>query len=48
MIVVGWIVMALVALVARWISQLVVVSGTHPLEAMLVGIVIGAIIRNMG
>ena len=48
MIIVGWAVMAGVAYVSRLISRLVVVNGTHPLEAMLVGIVLGVVIRNAG
>lgn len=48
MIIVGWAIMAGVAYVSRLISRLVVVNGTHPLEAMLVGIVLGVVIRNAG
>ena len=48
MIVAGWIVMALVAYVSKWISRLVVINDTNPLEAMLVGIVLGTIARNVG
>lgn len=48
MIVAGWIVMVLVAYVSKWISRLVVINDTNPLEAMLVGIVLGAIARNVG
>jgi len=47
-IVFGWIVMAAVAYASQWISKLVEVNGTHPLEAMLVGIVLGALARNLG
>ncbi len=48
MVLIGWIVMALVALLSIWISSLVVVNDTHPLEAMLVGIILGAVARNLG
>ena len=48
MVFVGWIVMAAVAYVSKWISRLVVVHGTHPLEAIVVGVVLGAIARNAG
>jgi len=48
MIIVGWAVMAGVACVSMLISRLVVVNGAHPLEAMLVGIVMGALARNAG
>ena len=48
MIVAGWIVMVLVAYVSKWISRLVVINDTNPLEAMLVGILLGAIARNVG
>lgn len=48
MIVLGWIVLAAVSYVSQWISRLVEINGTHPLEAMLVGIVLGALARNLG
>lgn len=48
MIILGWVVMAGVAYISRLISRLVVVNGTNPLEAMLVGIVLGALVRNAG
>jgi len=47
-ILIGWIVMAAVAYVSQWISKLVEINGTHPLEAMLVGIILGALARNLG
>jgi uncharacterized integral membrane protein (TIGR00698 family) len=40
--------MAAVAYASMWISKLVEINGTHPLEAMLVGIVLGALARNAG
>jgi len=40
--------MAAVAYVSQWISKLVEINGTHPLEAMLVGIILGALARNLG
>ncbi|MBN1224961.1 MAG: putative sulfate exporter family transporter [Candidatus Aminicenantes bacterium] len=48
MVIVGWIVMAVVALISQWISNLVNIKGSHPLEAMMVGIVLGAAARNAG
>ena len=48
MVIVGWIVMALIAILSKWISKLVVINGTNPFEAMMVGIIIGAIARNAG
>lgn len=48
MIVFGWIVLAAVSYASQWISKLVEINGTHPLEAMLVGIVLGALARNLG
>jgi len=46
--VIGWIVMAVVAYFSLWISGLVVIGGSHPIEAMMVGIVLGALARNAG
>ena len=48
MIVVGWIVLAGAAFLSQGISKLIVVNGTFPLEAMLVGLVLGAGARNAG
>jgi len=48
MIVAGWTVMAIVAYASMWISRLIVVRGTHPVEAMMVGIILGAAARNAG
>ena len=48
MVIVGWIVMALIAILSKWISKLVVINGTNPFEAMMVGIIIGAVARNAG
>ncbi len=48
MIVIAWAVLAAVAYVSKWISGLVVINDTHPLEAMLVGIILGALARNLG
>ncbi|MGB2906045.1 MAG: putative sulfate exporter family transporter [Candidatus Aminicenantaceae bacterium] len=48
MIVIAWIVLAAVAYASKWISSLVVINDTHPLESMLVGIVLGALARNLG
>jgi len=48
MVVAGWIVMAVVAYASMWISRLIVIRGAHPVEAMMVGIILGAVARNMG
>jgi uncharacterized integral membrane protein (TIGR00698 family) len=48
MVIVGWIVMAVVAYGAMWISRSIVIRGAHPVEAMMVGIVLGAVARNAG
>lgn len=48
MVLLGWVVMAVVAYASMWISRLVEIRGTHPLEAMMVGIVLGAAVRNTG
>ena len=48
MVIVGWIVMALIAILSKWISKLIVINGTNPFEAMMVGIIIGAVARNAG
>jgi len=48
MILLGWAVMAAVAFISRLISGLVEINGTHPLEAMMVGIILGAAARNIG
>ena len=48
MVIVGWIVMAIVAYVSLWISRLIVIRGAHPIEAMMVGIILGAVARNLG
>lgn len=48
MVIVGWIVMALIAILSKWISKLIVINGTNPFEAIMVGIIIGAVARNAG
>ncbi len=48
MILIGWIIMAVVAYISMWINRLVVVKGTHPFEAIAVGVVLGALARNIG
>jgi len=48
MVVAGWIVMAVVAYASMWISRQIVIRGTHPIEAMMVGIILGAAARNAG
>ncbi len=47
MILASWIIMAVIGYISIWISRLVVVRGTHPLEAIVVGVIIGALIRNL-
>jgi uncharacterized integral membrane protein (TIGR00698 family) len=48
MILIGWIVMAVLAVLSNWIAGLVEINGTHPFAPMMVGIVLGAIARNAG
>jgi len=44
----GWFLMVVVAVVSRFLSQLIVVGGQRPLEAIVVGLVIGILLRNLG
>lgn len=44
----GWILMLLVAIVAISISKLVEVGGKHPIEAVVIAIVLGILLRNLG
>lgn len=48
MVVIGWILMALIAIASQWMSGIITISGTHPIESMMIGIIVGAIVRNMG
>jgi uncharacterized integral membrane protein (TIGR00698 family) len=48
MILVGWLIMAVIAIISRWLSNLIIVGGTNPIEPMMIGIIIGAIARNLG
>lgn len=48
MILLGWVILAAVAYISIWISGLIEINGTHPLEAMMVGIILGAAARNTG
>jgi len=48
MVLIGWVVMAVVAILSRWLSNLITIGGTHPIESMMIGIILGAIARNMG
>jgi len=43
----GWLLMLVVAIVSRFISQMVVVGGQHPIEAIVIGLVIGIVLRNL-
>ena len=47
-LIVGWVAMAAVAYVSKWISDLIVIDSTHPVEAIMVGIILGALARNVG
>ena len=47
-VVLGWVVLAVVAWMSQQVSRLIVVGGSHPVEAIMVGIVIGVTIRNAG
>jgi uncharacterized integral membrane protein (TIGR00698 family) len=44
----GWGLMLLVGLVSNALSRLVVVGGKHPVEAVVVAIVLGILVRNLG
>lgn len=48
MILVGWLIMAVIAIISRWLSGIIVIAGTKPIEAMMIGIILGALIRNLG
>lgn len=48
MILLGWFVMAIIAILSRWLSGIIVIAGTHPVEAMMIGIILGAVARNTG
>jgi uncharacterized integral membrane protein (TIGR00698 family) len=48
MVLIGWLVMAIIAILSRWLSGIMTIAGTHPVEPMMIGIIIGAIIRNTG
>ena len=44
----GWILMLVVALIATSLSKLVEVGGKHPIEAVVVAIILGILLRNLG
>jgi uncharacterized integral membrane protein (TIGR00698 family) len=44
----GWILMLLLGLVAASISKLVEVGGKHPIEAVVIAILLGILLRNLG
>lgn len=44
----GWLLMLLVSLAATFLSRLIVIGGKHPVEAAVMAIIIGILIRNMG
>ncbi len=48
MVLIGWLVMAIVSILSRWLSGLITIGDTHPVEPMMIGIVLGAITRNVG
>lgn len=43
----GWLLLALIAGCSIWLSSLYEVSGKHPLEASVISIVLGILIRNL-
>ena len=47
MLIISWSLLALISLISMLISQLIVIRGTHPLESILIGVLIGAVIRNL-
>ena len=44
----GWILMLVVALIATSLSKLVEVGGKHPIEAVVIAIILGILLRNLG
>lgn len=48
MILIAWLIMAVIAIISRWLSSLIVVGGTNPIEPMMIGIILGAAARNLG
>lgn len=44
----GWILMLIVALIATSLSKLVEVGGKHPIEAVVIAIILGILLRNLG
>jgi len=48
MVLIGWLVMAIIAIFSQWLSGIITIAGTHPVEAMMIGIILGAIARNTG
>ena len=43
----GWLLMLTLAIVSRFISQIIVVGGQHPLEGIVIGLIIGIVLRNL-
>ena len=48
MILIGWLVMAIVSILSIRLSGLITIGGTHPVEPMMIGIILGATARNAG
>jgi len=48
MMLIAWLIMAVIAIISRWLSSLISIGGTNPLEPMMIGIIIGALARNLG
>ncbi|MFZ7130959.1 MAG: YeiH family protein [Eubacteriales bacterium] len=48
MILIAWLIMAAIAIFSRWLSSLITVGGTNPIEPMMIGIILGAMARNLG
>ena len=48
MLLFGWLIMATIAIISRWLSGLITIGDTNPIEPMLIGIILGAAARNLG
>lgn len=48
MVLVGWLIMVILSIISRWLSNLITIGGTNPIEPMMIGIILGAMARNMG
>jgi len=42
MVLIGWLVMAIVSVLSTWLSGFITIGDTHPIEPMMIGIILGA------